>query len=63
MGSSDRTRLSFLAESGEQEIIDDETATKLDLARTEPGGDIPWNKSDVAAGCNPSRSFRPAAGA
>lgn len=33
--------ISFLAELGEQEIIDAETATKLDLARTEPGGDVP----------------------
>ena len=33
--------ISFLAELGEQEIIDAETAAKLDLARTEPGGDVP----------------------
>jgi hypothetical protein len=33
--------ISFLAELGEQEIIDAETATKLDLARAEPGDDIP----------------------
>jgi hypothetical protein len=33
--------ISFLAELGEQEIIDGETAAKLDLARTEPGEDIP----------------------
>jgi hypothetical protein len=33
--------ISFLAELGEQEIIDAETAAKLDLARTEPGDDIP----------------------
>ncbi len=33
--------ISFLAELGEQEIIDDETAAKLDSARTEPGDDIP----------------------
>jgi len=33
--------ISFLAELGEREIIDAETATKLDLARTEPGGDVP----------------------
>ena len=32
---------SFLAELGEQEIIDAETAAKLDLARTEPGDDVP----------------------
>jgi hypothetical protein len=32
--------ISFLAELGEQEIIDGETAAKLDLARTEPGEDI-----------------------
>jgi len=33
--------ISFLAELGEQEIIDAETAARLDLARTEPGDDIP----------------------
>jgi hypothetical protein len=33
--------ISFLAELGEQEIVDEETAVKLDLARTEPGVDVP----------------------
>jgi hypothetical protein len=33
--------ISFLAEPGEQEIIDAETAAKLDLARAEPGDDVP----------------------
>jgi len=33
--------ISFLAELGEQEIVDEETAVKLDLARTEPGDDVP----------------------
>ena len=33
--------ISFLAELGEQEIVDAETAAKLDLARTEPGDDVP----------------------
>lgn len=33
--------ISFLAELGEQEVVDAETAAKLDLARTEPGDDIP----------------------
>jgi hypothetical protein len=33
--------ISFLAELGEQEITDAETAAKLDLARTEPGDDVP----------------------
>jgi hypothetical protein len=33
--------ISFLAELGEQEIIDADTAAKLDLARAEPGDDIP----------------------
>ena len=32
--------ISFLAELGEQEIIDAETAAKLDLARSEPGDDV-----------------------
>jgi hypothetical protein len=33
--------ISFLAELGEQEIVDEETAVKFDLARTEPGVDVP----------------------
>ena len=33
--------ISFLAELGEEEIIDAETAAKLDLARAEPGDDVP----------------------
>ena len=33
--------ISFLAELGEQEIIDAGTAAKLDLARAEPGEDVP----------------------
>jgi cell division inhibitor SulA len=33
--------ISFLAELGEQEIIDVETRAKLDLARAEPGDDVP----------------------
>lgn len=33
--------ISFLAELGEQEIIDDETAAKLDQARAELGDDVP----------------------
>ena len=33
--------ISFLAELGEQEIVDAETEARLDLAPTEPGDDIP----------------------
>jgi len=33
--------ISFLAELGEEEIIDTETAVKLDRARAEQGGDVP----------------------
>jgi hypothetical protein len=33
--------ISFLAEPGEEEIIDADTAAKLDLARAEPGEDTP----------------------
>ena len=33
--------ISFLAELGEQEIVDAETAAKLDLTRAEPGDDVP----------------------
>jgi cell division inhibitor SulA len=33
--------ISFLAELGEEEIIDTETAAKLDRARSEQGGDVP----------------------
>ena len=33
--------ISFLAELGDEETIDAETAAKLDAARAEPGEDIP----------------------
>ena len=33
--------ISFLAELGGEEIVDAETAGKLDLARAEPGDDVP----------------------
>jgi hypothetical protein len=33
--------ISSLSELGEQEIIDAETAAKIDLARKEPGEDVP----------------------
>ena len=33
--------ISFLAEFGEEEIIDTETAAKLDRARAEQGVDVP----------------------
>jgi cell division inhibitor SulA len=33
--------ISFLAELGEREVIDAETAAKLDMARAEPGDDVP----------------------
>ena len=33
--------ISFLAELGEEEIIDTETAAQLDRARAEQGGDVP----------------------
>jgi hypothetical protein len=36
--------ISFLAELGEQEVLDAETAAKLDLARTEPGDDNPLDE-------------------
>jgi cell division inhibitor SulA len=36
-----RVAISFLAELGEQEVIDAGTAAKLDLARMEPGEDLP----------------------
>ena len=36
--------ISFLAELGEQEVLDAETAAKLDLARSEPGDDIPLDE-------------------
>ncbi|MGA3077501.1 MAG: hypothetical protein ABSG56_27945 [Bryobacteraceae bacterium] len=34
----------FLAELGEQEVLDAETAAKLDLARAEPGDDVPLDE-------------------
>jgi hypothetical protein len=33
--------LSFLTELGDEQIIDAETAAKLDRARAEPGEDVP----------------------
>jgi hypothetical protein len=33
--------ISFLSESDEQEVIDAETATRLDMARAEPGDGLP----------------------
>jgi hypothetical protein len=33
--------ISFLAELGGEEIVDAETAARLDLARAEPGDDVP----------------------
>jgi hypothetical protein len=33
--------ISFLDELGEEEIVDTETAAKLDLARAEQGSDVP----------------------
>ena len=36
--------ISFLAELSEQEVLDAETAAKLDLARAEPGDDIPLDE-------------------
>ena len=33
--------ISFPTELGEQEVIDPATAAKLDLARMEPGDDVP----------------------
>jgi len=41
--STDRDRLQSLVDSSpdSEEIIDSETAAKLDLARSEPGDDIP----------------------
>ena len=31
----------FVTELGEEEVVDAETAAKLDLARAEPGDDVP----------------------
>jgi hypothetical protein len=36
--------ISFLSELGEEEIIDAETANKLDVARAEPGDDVPMEE-------------------
>jgi hypothetical protein len=36
--------ISFLAELGEQDVLDAETAAKLDMARAEPGDDIPLDE-------------------
>jgi hypothetical protein len=36
--------ISFLAELSDEEIVDSETAAKLDLALAEPGDDLPLEK-------------------
>jgi len=36
--------ISFLAELGDQELLDAETAARLDLARAEPGEDAPLDE-------------------
>ena len=36
--------ISFLAELGEREILDAGTAAKLDLARAQPGHDVPLDE-------------------
>ena len=40
--------ISFLAELGEQEIIDAETAARLDQALAESGNDVPMEARDLA---------------
>jgi hypothetical protein len=35
----------------------------LDLARAEPGDDVPWRKCGAGSGCDPPRSFPPRSGA
>lgn len=35
------TALSFLTELGDEELIDSDTAAKLDMAIAEPGEDVP----------------------
>lgn len=42
--------ISFLAELGEEEIIDTETAAKLDRARTEQGSDVPLEEVQCRLG-------------
>src|ERR1039457_978193 len=49
--------ISFLAELGEQEILDAETAAKLDLARAEPGDDIPLDEVRRRLGRGSAPSF------
>jgi hypothetical protein len=44
--------ISFLAESGDEEIIDSETAAKLDVAREEPGENIPIEEVCRQLGCD-----------
>ena len=55
--------ISFLAELGEQEIIDAETAAKLDQARAESGDDVPLEKCDASSACDTPRGFSPCCGA
>ena len=42
--------ISFPAELGEEEIIDTETAAKLDRARTEQGSDVPLEEVQCRLG-------------
>jgi hypothetical protein len=46
--------ISFLAELGEEEIIDTETAAKLDGARNEQGDDIPLEEVRRRLGLRPA---------
>ena len=49
--------ISFLAELGDQEIIDAQTAAKLDAARAEAGDDIPLEEDRPLTACGlPPRS-------
>jgi len=49
--------ISFLAELGEQEIIDKETAAKLDLARADQAKTCPWKRFGDGWDCDPPRTF------
>lgn len=55
--------ISFLAELGEQEIVDVEIAAKLDLARAEQATMSPWKWFGAGSGCDPARGFPPCRGA
>lgn len=51
--------ISFLAELGDEEVVDAETLAKLDEALAEPGDDLPRGSSQAAQVSDPAYRFSP----